>query len=329
MARAKSTAAANLLEYENEWRKDYSGTKNQLIAAGLALDGDFPGDPANGRVTANTFERDGRRISIRVRSRMASPLTYWLSIQPTVADERRRHAEKAEEVAEQESQCDRSTRELLARREAFDAEVRRAIAAGEDIGIMQRDETCLTEWVGTRTALVAEGLCTPDQFPDGRKRMKHGETNGRYWTTTKLARGHVAYCLRVTEEERSRRWHERHAAECEAEARGPEGVYGSVEAYAEMAESQARLLKLTLLDILSGADECREFGSVTLMYDKDTIRRAESLCEQIVQTVQAGFASWTRGERAVQRKAEAARADPRFVRFLQQARGEHARRAGR
>jgi hypothetical protein len=40
--------------------------------------------------------------------------------------------------------------------------------------------------------------------------------------------------------------------------------------------------------------------------------------------LQSGFASWTRGERAAQRNAEAARADLRFIRFLQHARGDHA-----
>jgi hypothetical protein len=229
--------------------------------------------------------------------------------------------------AEQErlsDRIDRRIRELCARRAAFVAEARRAIEAGEDIGIMQCDEPCSTKWIGTRTALVAEGLCTPDQFPDGKKLTKDGEINGLWWKTTKLARGHVAYMLYLTEEEQRCRYDEQRAAEREAEARGPDGEYGSVEAYTERAESVALRFKERLLDILSGAAERSELGSVTLAYDRDTIQRVESLCEQIEQTVQSGSASWTRGERAAQRNAEAARADPRFARFLQQARGDHA-----
>jgi hypothetical protein len=232
---------------------------------------------------------------------------------------------------EQESQgdrIDRNLRELCARRGAFVAEARRAIAAGEDIGIMQLDELRLTICVGTRTALIADGICTPDQFPDGDKRIKWNtdvDPTKEYWKTTKLARGHFIYLAGVTEDEFRCRYDKQSAAEREARARGPEGEYGSVEAYTERAELLALGFKHRLLDILSGAAERSEFGSVTLAYDRDTIQRVESLCEQIEQTVQSGSASWTQGERAAQRNAEAARADPRFARFLHQACGERAR----
>lgn len=229
--------------------------------------------------------------------------------------------------AEQErcDAIDRRISELCARRAAFVAEARRAIAAGEDVGIMQCDEPCFTKWIATRAALVAEGLCTPDQFPDGKKRTKDGEIDGRGWQTTKLARGHVEYRVDCTPGEERSRYDEQRAAEREAEARGPDGEYGSVEAYTERAESVALLFKERLLDILSGEGERSALGSVTLAYDRDTIQRVESLCEQLEQTVQSGSASWTRGERAAQQSAEAARADPRFARFLQQVRGEPAR----
>lgn len=225
----------------------------------------------------------------------------------------------------------RSMSELCARRAAFLAEARRAIAAAEDIGIMQCDDNCLTQWIGTRNALVTEGICTPDQFPGGSKRITFGESissggiEGIWWRTTKLARGHFQYVLSLTQEETRRRYDKQCAAEREAEARGPEGEYGSIEAYTERAESATRRFKQCLLDILSGAGEHDEFGSVTLAYDRDTIRRVDSLCEQLAQTVQSGSASWTRGERTAQRNAEAARTDPRFARFLQQARGGLAR----
>jgi hypothetical protein len=219
---------------------------------------------------------------------------------------------------------DRELRELLTRREGWWREVRRAIAGGEDIGIMQHDEPCATQWVGTQAALVAEGLCTPDQFPDERKRFKSGEADGRDWQTTRLARGHVAFLVRLTAEEQDRRSAKEFAAKCKAKAHGPDGEYGSVEAYTEMAELVVQLMKRRLLGVLSGTDERALFGSITLVYDRETIQRIESLCEQVQQTIQSGSASWTRGEREAQRDAKAARADLAFASFLKQALGDRA-----
>ena len=57
----------------------YCGTRNQLIAAQIVRDGDFPGDPQSGRRSDHTFRRDGRRISIRFSSRLEPP-TFWVHV---------------------------------------------------------------------------------------------------------------------------------------------------------------------------------------------------------------------------------------------------------
>ncbi len=81
MADSKGITARDLLRKEDDrGTRFFSGTRDELIAAGLVRDGDFPGDPACGRYTSHTFHRDGRRVYLRIRSRVASPMTYWLHV---------------------------------------------------------------------------------------------------------------------------------------------------------------------------------------------------------------------------------------------------------
>jgi hypothetical protein len=77
MAKIKRITAQRLLRSEDarEWR--YAGTRDELIAAGLALDGDFPGDPG-ATIYSHTIKRDDRRTHMSIHSRMANPITFWL-----------------------------------------------------------------------------------------------------------------------------------------------------------------------------------------------------------------------------------------------------------
>lgn len=113
----KAKAAAGLLEYENDGYRRYLGTRDQLIAAGLAKDGEFPGDPASGRATDHTFTSDdGRHIFIKLRSRLKG--LFSVGIGPTKAD---LAATKAQQ------QRDRDTKqEAEAKQERADAEKKMA-----------------------------------------------------------------------------------------------------------------------------------------------------------------------------------------------------------
>jgi hypothetical protein len=70
------TAARRLLVREDDWRRDYSGTRAQIIEAGLAFDGQFPGDAACPGRTAFTFKRDTRSVTVRVRR----PGVFWVRV---------------------------------------------------------------------------------------------------------------------------------------------------------------------------------------------------------------------------------------------------------
>ena len=109
--RGHAIAVERLLEYEGFNRKEYGGIRTELIAAGLANEGDFPGDPACKRVSENTFKRAGRRISIRVRSRHLG--TY------KVSDFENEHEREAR--CERESAAERDTTAAAAAAAAAEA----------------------------------------------------------------------------------------------------------------------------------------------------------------------------------------------------------------
>ncbi len=74
-----NSSAQSLLDcdWDDRWR--YSGTREQLIAAELARDGDFPGDQ-DAPACSHTIKRDDRLMYISVHSRVADPITFWLII---------------------------------------------------------------------------------------------------------------------------------------------------------------------------------------------------------------------------------------------------------
>jgi hypothetical protein len=71
MAGTEGITAPKLLRKRIDGELYYSGTRDELIGAGVARDGDFPGDPSSGCHTTHAFKRDGRRVSISVHSRVS------------------------------------------------------------------------------------------------------------------------------------------------------------------------------------------------------------------------------------------------------------------
>lgn len=82
-ARKRITAQSLLRETCGETTR-YSGTRAELIEARLAREGDFPGDPG-APITSCTMRRDGQRSYIRIRSRLANPMTFWVENTPLEA----------------------------------------------------------------------------------------------------------------------------------------------------------------------------------------------------------------------------------------------------
>jgi hypothetical protein len=71
MAGTEGITAPKLLRKRIDGELYYSGTRDELIGAGVARDGDFPGDPSSGCHTTHAFKRDRRRVSISVHSRVS------------------------------------------------------------------------------------------------------------------------------------------------------------------------------------------------------------------------------------------------------------------
>jgi len=95
MAETKSTrspryaAARRLMVRQDDWRgRDYSGTRAQIIEAGLAADGQFPGDASCPNRTAFTFGRDTRSVTVRVRA----PGVFWVRVGLSAEEKRARRA---------------------------------------------------------------------------------------------------------------------------------------------------------------------------------------------------------------------------------------------
>jgi hypothetical protein len=89
-------ALAEALEIPHDrYYKTYRGTRTELIAAGLALAGQFPGDPGCPSVSVHTFHRDGRTVTVR-----RNPSNKY-RIYLTCSEKERRAERAAEDRAEE------------------------------------------------------------------------------------------------------------------------------------------------------------------------------------------------------------------------------------
>jgi hypothetical protein len=114
---------------ERQGEELHRGTREQLIATGLVQAGDFPGEPG-GPVASRTYERDGRKFIVSINSRVANPITYWVRVTATNAEQRARR--RAEKETEPESPAVRERRERASR-------IRAAIKAGEYLPLSRED----------------------------------------------------------------------------------------------------------------------------------------------------------------------------------------------
>jgi hypothetical protein len=74
--------------WRGHWR--YSGTRSELIAAGLAADGEFPGErrAKNGQLKrkGGPWMHYGREVGLLVRSRPPTGIRYWAWVMETEAE---------------------------------------------------------------------------------------------------------------------------------------------------------------------------------------------------------------------------------------------------
>jgi hypothetical protein len=91
------------------WWDEYVGTKARLIEAGLARDGDFPGDPGRGKVSC-AYKRDGtpvrrgnRARDTAIRISRAGKRFVLIAYVDEAEHERRRAAAKARDEARAEA----------------------------------------------------------------------------------------------------------------------------------------------------------------------------------------------------------------------------------
>ena len=104
-------------------RWSYSGSQEQLIAAGLVREADFPAAPAMSR----TFVRDDRRMALMVAARLAGPMTFRLYVdEGTISEAKARHLEW-----EREYELKQRARAAKQREEAERAQAAAAAAVAE------------------------------------------------------------------------------------------------------------------------------------------------------------------------------------------------------
>jgi hypothetical protein len=186
MANSKAITAQDLLCEEGEYTRRYSGTRDELVAAGLARPGEVPGDPG-APIYSHSVRRDGRRFHFTIHSRIATPNKFWVRVTDLarVAQARAR-AKQSEEPSKAE----------IERKQRYDA-INRAIDTGEDLAVVRYDWPTVTEWIGKNEDLIATGVCEERHFPISPKRTARGRDDGRpgidWWTTDAIRRGYFRH----------------------------------------------------------------------------------------------------------------------------------------
>ena len=77
----RARALARSLVLRERGRGEFAGTREQLIAAGLAQPGDFPGDPECPCKVRHSFERDDRHFQVRAEFSRVSSAARWAAME--------------------------------------------------------------------------------------------------------------------------------------------------------------------------------------------------------------------------------------------------------
>ncbi len=306
-----------LLQQESDSHLGYSGTRAQLIAAGLARDGDFPGDPG-APVTSHTVRRDDTRMHISIHSRMVNPVTYWVRLSKKRISERK--AEARARRAEERS------RRLDDDEETRIATLKDAIRRGEDIGIIRTDYPVATKWTGRRADLLAAGICTDDQLPAAPRRVRYSEAGDGdailFWDSRLL----VQDCFIFTVRHSSQEIDKRRAAGIGREPKERPAKYLDQSAFAKDCETYLMVLSGAIAREITGEWEEREYGEHTIRYDEKTVQAVVDALDHARQLLQAATPQTIKPRQSNQLKS--ARADTDFRAFLARVPGADNRASG-
>src|SRR6185437_9007910 len=265
--------ARSLVLREDQWEAEFAGTRAQLIAAGLARPGDFPGDPECPCKVRRSFERDDRHFQVRVRSFTAEPRSFVLRRSITNAERIKLDAERRSELEANDPNF-RNDASIARELEEREARIRAAIKAGEYLPLSCREpHVWLTAWVGTREELTAAGICDARHFPQGRKRVARGDADDesaaqrrpgvKSWQTRALGRDYFEHIVWWNKEAQLARIRD-------GIGRKPierPSYYADIDAFAKGCEQSVMLASRLIETILSGEDEASMYGECTIRYD--------------------------------------------------------------
>jgi hypothetical protein len=193
-------------------------------------------------------------------------------------------------------------------RQQQEAALLRAIDAGEDIGIIRRDNEWGTTWIGSKADLIATGICAERHFPEGRKRLAYGSdcaTPGYdRWQTKAIKRGRFEYHASFDKETREQNE--------EVARQNPKALHeDDPELFAERAEDWLSQLRGIAIGYIGG--EWHDETSVR--YDEETVAKVGAALDHALQLLQAALPIPPRPTKQL-KATRVARADRDFQSFL-------------
>lgn len=156
--------------------------------------------------------------------------------------------------------------------------------------------------VGTRDELISEGLCTHDQFPEGRKRIACAP--GGAWMLQRL-KGSTWQFTRSHDERRTVR-----------RGRGPE--YASPEAWRDKYHDMIRKLLVGALGIADGSFEAHAYGGTSLRLSRQGLARVRAALGEIEAALESESVVWVGSWAEVQRRLPEARQDRQLQQFIEE-----------
>jgi hypothetical protein len=273
-------------EDEREWR--YVGTRDELIAAGLAQIGDLPGDPG-APICSHSVHRDGKHLLFSVQSQIAQPRTFWVRIyKPRPA--------RAPDPPSQ-AQIERQQRE--------DA-IKRAIDSGEDFGIIRRDGPFGASWIGKKQDLIGAGVCEERHFPVKPKRTLDGDADGRagveHWSTYAIRRGYFRHSVSLDDDARKAGGHDKLTKPREDDPA----------ALSDRCERWLMAMQNVVVDMMSG--ETYADGSVR--YDRATVDKVAAAIDHARQLLQSSMPARPRAIVRQETRVTVAKRDSGFQAFM-------------
>jgi hypothetical protein len=156
--------------------------------------------------------------------------------------------------------------------------------------------------VGTREELIAEGLCTQDQFPEGRKRVACAP--GGAWMLQRLKGAAWQFTRRHDEPQPARR------------DRGPE--YDSPEAWRDKQHDIIRRLAYVALGFADGSYEAHTYGGTSLRLSRHGLARVRAALAEIEAAFESESVVWVGSWAEVQRRLPEARQDRQLQQFIEE-----------